>query len=35
MATTGPASSQEDHRASVVLLGQSKAGYPGTLAMDN
>lgn len=35
MATTGPAFSQGDHRAYVLLLGQSKAGYPGILALDN
>lgn len=35
MATTGPASSHGDHRASVLVLGQSEAGYPAILAVDN
>lgn len=35
MATTGPASSHGDHTASVLMLGQSEAGYPSILAVDN
>lgn len=35
MATTGPVSSQGDHRASVLVMGQPEPGYPGILAMDN